>query len=94
MGEEGGTVGLVRAPLADTEFTLELTAVVHELFHCLGAQDAYDAQGHARVPEGLVEPGLQPLYPQPAAEVMVGEVPLSQSEGRLPSSRRRNTRHS
>jgi hypothetical protein len=86
MGEEGGTVGLVRAPLADTELTLELTAVVHELFHCLGAQDAYDEQGHARVPEGLVEPGLQPLYPQPAAEVMVGEVPLSQSEGRLPSS--------
>ncbi len=86
MAEEGGSVGLVRGPLADTELTLELTAVAHELFHCLGALDAYDAQGHARVPEGLVEPGLQPLYPQPAAEVMVGEVPLGPSQGRLPSS--------
>ena len=36
--------------------------------------------------DASVEPGLQPLYPQPAAEVMVGEVPLGESEGRLPSS--------
>lgn len=86
MGEEDGSVGLVHGPLEDTELTLALTAVAHELFHCLGARDAYDAQGHARVPEGLVEPGRQPLYPQPAAEVMVGEVPLGASEGRLPSS--------
>jgi hypothetical protein len=86
MAEAGGSVGLVRGVLEDTELTLELTAVAHELFHCLGAVDAYDAQGHARVPEGLVEPGRQPLYPQPAAEVMVGEVPLEEGQGRLPES--------
>jgi hypothetical protein len=86
MAEAGGSVGLVRGLLEDTELTLELTAVAHELFHCLGVADAYDARGHARVPEGLVEPQLQPLYPQPAAEVMVGEVPLGDAEGRLPAS--------
>ncbi|WP_146210175.1 B-box zinc finger protein [Vitiosangium sp. GDMCC 1.1324] len=86
MAEAGGSVGLVRGVQEDTELTLELTAVAHELFHCLGAEDAYDAQGHARVPEGLVEPGRQPLYPQPAAEVMVGEVPVGEAEGRLPES--------
>ncbi|QRN93206.1 hypothetical protein JRI60_28855 [Archangium violaceum] len=86
MAEAGGSVGLVRGVLEDTELTLELTAVAHELFHCLGAADAYDEQGHARVPEGLVEPARQPLYPQPAAEVMVGEVPLGEGQGRLPES--------
>ena len=86
MAEAGGSVGLVRGVLGDTELTLELTAVAHELFHCLGALDAYDAQGHAQVPEGLVEPGREPLYPQPAAEVMVGEVPLDVDRGRLPTS--------
>lgn len=86
MAEAGGSVGLVRGVQEDTELTLELTALAHELFHCLGAADAYDAQGHARVPEGLVEPGRQPLYPQPAAEVMVGEVPLGEAQGRLPRS--------
>ncbi|HEX8819969.1 MAG TPA: hypothetical protein VF794_08605 [Archangium sp.] len=86
MAEAGGSVGLVRGVLGDTELTLELTALAHELFHCLGAVDAYDEQGHARVPEGLVEPERQPLYPQPAAEVMVGEVPLEEGQGRLPRS--------
>ncbi len=86
MAEAGGTVGLVHGVLEDTELTLELTAVAHELFHCLGVPDAYDAQGHARVPEGLVEPQRQPLYPQPAAEVMVGELPMAEADGRLPES--------
>ncbi|MFL5353474.1 hypothetical protein [Archangium sp.] len=86
MAEAGGSVGLVRGVQEDTGLTLELTALAHELFHCLGAVDAYDARGHALVPEGLVEPGRQPLYPQPAAEVMVGEVPLGEDQGRLPRS--------
>ena len=47
--------------------------------------DAYDEQGHARVPEGLVRPDLKRLYPQPAAEAMVGEVPLEEEKGRLPA---------
>ena len=86
LAEAGGRVGLVRGVREERELTLELTAVAHELFHCLGAQDAYDAEGHALVPQGLVEPERQPLYPQPAAEVMVGEVPLEAGRGRLARS--------
>jgi hypothetical protein len=86
LAEAGGRVGLVRGVREERELTLELTAVAHELFHCLGAADAYDAEGHALVPQGLVEPERQPLYPQPAAEVMVGEVPLRRGQGRLAQS--------
>ena len=86
MAEAGGSVGMVRGVLEDTDLTLELTAVAHELFHCLGAADAYDLNGHALVPQGLVEPQREPLYPQSAAEVMVGEIPLAPGLGRLPAS--------
>jgi hypothetical protein len=83
LGEAGGTVGLVEGNAGDTELTLELVAVAHELLHCLGAKDAYDEQGHA-LPRGIVEPELG--FPQRFAEVMVGEVPLGPAEGRVPKS--------
>ncbi len=84
IGARGGNVGAVRAHAQDDELTLSLTAVAHELFHCLGAVDKYDERGHAQSPEGLAEPE-RPL-PGRYAEVMVGEVPVSLSEGRLPTS--------
>jgi hypothetical protein len=83
LGEAGGTVGLVEGNAGDTELTLELVAVAHELLHCLGAKDAYDEHGHA-LPRGIVEPELG--FPQRFAEVMVGEVPLGPTEGRVPKS--------
>lgn len=83
LGEAGGTIGLIDGNAGDTELTLELIALAHELLHCLGAEDAYDAQGHA-LPRGLVEP--ERGFPQSFAEVMVGEVPVTPSEGRLPKS--------
>jgi len=85
VGELGGEVGFVRAPLESTDITLELMAVAHELFHCLGATDKYDAEGHA-APGGLSEPARVPLYPQQFAEPMVGEVALGPRSGRLPAS--------
>jgi hypothetical protein len=83
LGEAGGTIGLIDGNAGDTELALELIALAHELLHCLGAMDAYDAQGHA-LPRGMVEP--ERGYPQSFAEVMVGEVPVTPSEGRLPKS--------
>jgi hypothetical protein len=85
-GAEGGEVGLVRAWADPADATLALTAAAHELLHCLGASDKYDAAGHAIEPEGLADPGLSPLYPQRHAEWMVGEVPLGPGRGRLPAS--------
>ncbi|MBL9039135.1 MAG: hypothetical protein JNG84_11505 [Archangium sp.] len=81
IGEAGGRRGLVFGRLGDTDVQLEATAIAHELLHCLGASDKYDGAGHARVPEGLVAPEQEPRYPQPAAEVMVGEKPTAPNEG-------------
>jgi hypothetical protein len=86
IGELGGEVGVVRARFDGDGATLAAAAVFHEAFHCLGASDKYDAAGHALLPQGLTEPGLQPAYPQRLAELMVGEVALGPGAGRLPNS--------
>lgn len=85
-GAVGGEVGFVRAAASADDAVLALTAVGHELLHCLGATDKYDAAGHAVLPGGLAEPALSPSYPQRYAEWMVGEVPTGPARGRLPSS--------
>lgn len=85
-GAAGGEVGFVRAAAGPDDAVLALTAVAHELLHCLGATDKYDGAGHAVVPDGLAEPALSPRYPQRFAEWMVGEVPTGPGRGRLPSS--------
>ena len=82
-GEVGGDVALVRAR-DDGQLDLTLPALAHELFHCFGATDKYDAAGHARVPDGLVEPARG--FPQQFGEIMVGEVPTAPGSGRLPAS--------
>jgi hypothetical protein len=82
-GEVGGDSGFVRATL-DPDLSMALTATAHELFHCLGATDKYDAAGHALAPEGWVEPSRG--LPQRFAEIMVGEVPLTPQKGALPRS--------
>lgn len=86
IGERGGVYGLVTASRQDTKLTLELMALAHELLHCLGADDSYDAEGHAIFPSGFLEPDREPRFPQSSAEVMCGEVPLGATEGRLPKA--------
>jgi len=84
VGADGGELGLVRARVDGPDATLALTALAHELLHCLGATDKYDAEGHALLPQGLAEP--ERALPQRRAEVMVGEVPLAAGRGRLPET--------
>lgn len=84
VAEAEGTIGLVEGTAGDTSIGLELIALGHEVLHLVGARDGYDANGHAQVPRGLVDPELG--YPQDYAEVMVGEVPLAPGEGRVPKS--------
>jgi len=83
-GALGGEVALVRTGVGAGDVGLALSAIGHELLHCLGATDKYDAAGHAREPEGLVEPGRAGA--QRFAEWMVGEVPVGPGRGRLPDS--------
>jgi hypothetical protein len=86
IGEQGGELGVVRARFDGLGATLAAAAAFHEVFHCLGASDKYDALGHAVTPAGLVDPGQSPPFPQRLAELMVGEVPLAPGAGRLPVS--------
>jgi hypothetical protein len=82
LAEREGRRGVVLGNALETELGLELVATLHEVLHCVGATDKYDADGRAVAPEGLAEPGRRPLYPQAFGEVMVGEVPLSERSGR------------
>lgn len=85
-GEARGDFGIIVAPREEQLSALTLTAIAHELLHCVGATDKYTEAGHARVPEGLAEPELVPRFPQQYAEVMVGEVALSPNEGKVPET--------
>jgi hypothetical protein len=84
LSAKGQRYGFVEVTLDPVMINQALIAIVHETLHTVGANDKYDMQGHASVPDGLVEPDLAPRFPQRFAEIMVGEVPLSASHGRLP----------
>jgi hypothetical protein len=59
--------------------------IVHEMLHTLGATDKYDpVTEHPVYPDGYVDPGQQPLYPQYRAEIMAGSIPLSETRSKLP----------
>jgi hypothetical protein len=68
--EQGGRLGQVTVELDSDMIDTTLAVIAHETFHTLGATDKYDSAGHARVPEGLADPDLVPLYPQQRAEIM------------------------
>ena len=84
--ELGGRVGVARIELTASTVDLALFVVTHELFHTLGASDKYDSNGRALLPEGLVEPDRQPLYPQRYAEVMTRNLVLAAGTERPPDS--------
>ena len=84
-GAVNGEVAFVRGSCGG-DLSLSLQTIGHELLHTVGATDRYDTSGHARVPDGLADPGRLPLYPQVHAEWMAGEVALAPGRGRLPES--------
>lgn len=84
--EQGGRVGFARIELGKASIDLALFVVAHELFHTLGANDKYDASGHALIPVGLVEPARVPLYPQRFADVMTRNLVLGPGAERPPDT--------
>jgi hypothetical protein len=84
-GARNGEVAFVRGS-AGGDLSLPLQAIGHELLHTVGASDKYDADGHARVPEGLADPERVPRFPQDHAEWMVGEVAVAPGTGRVPAT--------
>jgi hypothetical protein len=84
--EDGGRVGVASADIDASMLDFTLFVATHELFHTLGASDKYDTAGHARFPDGFAAPERQPLYPQPGAELMARNVPLSEGVERPPET--------
>jgi len=61
--------------------------IAHELLHTLGATDKYDPLTALPLfPAGFAEPDLNPLYPQRAAELMGGRIPLDPARAVIPDS--------
>jgi len=61
--------------------------IAHELLHTLGASDKYDLNSGLPIfPQGYIEPQRQPLFPQPAAELMGGAIPQSKERAEYPRS--------
>ena len=54
--------------------------VAREFLQILGAKDKFDSFGQPDFPEGYVQPRQDPLFPQPAAEIMARSIPISSDE--------------
>jgi len=83
--QDGGRIGIASVDIDETMLDFALFVATHELFHTLSASDKYDAAGRARFPDGYAEPRRQPLFPQPGAEIMARNVPLSPTAERPPA---------
>ncbi len=77
LGERPSGEGIVFLPLNKKDDPESLIRLAHELGHMLGAREKYDRRGLAIFPQGYVRPKQDPLYPQPAAELMTRGIPLS-----------------
>ncbi|MEN9580109.1 MAG: hypothetical protein RJA70_3118 [Pseudomonadota bacterium] len=86
FSQQGGHMGVVEVELAEDSIDFALFVVAHELFHTLGATDKYGPDGRTRLPDGLAEPELRPLYPQRFAEVMARNRPINEHDEVPPNS--------
>lgn len=86
VSEHGGHIGVASTELDESTVDLALFVAAHELFHVVGANDRYAADGSTLFPDGLAEPDLVPQFPQRYAEVMARNRPLSATEEVRPSS--------
>lgn len=85
-GEYGGRIGVAQADIEPGMIDFSLFVAAHELMHTLGASDKYDDAGNALYPDGFAEPEKTPLYPQPGAEIMARDLPLTSVSARPPNS--------
>jgi hypothetical protein len=84
--EDGGRIGVAQADIRDDTLDFALFVAAHELFHTLGASDKYDDAGRASFPDGFAKPEQAPLFPQPGAEIMARNLPLSPTSERPPDT--------
>jgi hypothetical protein len=89
LGLQKGLVGVVHA-FADRGMRGQNNIVIaHETLHTVGATDKYDLEeGVPLYPDGYAQPDLSPRWPQPKAEIMAGERPLSATAHEMPQDLR------
>lgn len=87
VGLQKGLMGIAHL-FADGEMAgANKVVIAHEFLHTLGATDKYDLPtGQPIYPYGYADPAREPRYPQDAAELMAGRIPISETQAEIPSS--------
>jgi len=80
-----GLIGVVHAFANAEAQGSNQVVIAHEALHTARATDKYGPSGLPAFPEGYAEPERDPRWPQAAAEIMAGRIPLSASDARMPS---------
>ena len=85
LGLEKGLIGVVNV-YAQADYAGRNQVVIsHEMLHTLGATDKYDMQsGRPLHPKGYAEPNRIPLHPQEFAEIMAGQISLTETNYIMP----------
>ncbi len=87
IGLEKGLIGVVNAFAAPEMAGQNSVVIAHEVLHTIGARDKYDPTNNQPLyPDGFAAPAQLPRYPQTAAEIMGGRIPLSESAAEIPES--------
>ncbi|MEP7243579.1 MAG: hypothetical protein ABI885_07815 [Gammaproteobacteria bacterium] len=90
LGLQKGLIGVVHAFADDRMRGQNSIVIAHETMHTVGATDKYDLAGNGQplFPDGYAEPDRKPRYPQPMAEIMAGQRPLSPTRREMPDDLR------
>ena len=86
LGLDKGLVALVHAFAAIDQDQQNNIVIAHEFLHTVGATDKYDVDNRPLFPLGYADPDQTPVYPQTRAEIMVGRIPISETEVRMADS--------
>jgi hypothetical protein len=86
LGLQKGLFGIVHAYADVAADATNEVVIAHEVMHTLGASDKYDPTTTLPLfPQGYAEPGANPRYPQSAAEIMAGRIPVAADEATMPA---------
>ncbi len=87
VGLQRGLVGIVNVFASQVMAETNNFVIAHEMLHTLGATDKYDYAGNMPAfPDGYADPQRMPLYPQTAAEIMGGRIPVDANRALIPDS--------
>lgn len=88
LGLDKGLLAVVHAFASEQQDQQNNIVIAHEFLHTVGASDKYAPDNSPLFPMGYADPAQSPLYPQKKAEIMVGRIPLSETQLRMAESLR------